>query len=147
MPDDFHVGVGSNNRDPNTTSNAIRYYDVRWIQLHPKWGVAPMMGNDIALLTLAKPVSQKLKVGRIRLPEIANDYPLPGHQVMAVGWGIVANFKPNVTVVGAVLLQGSMFNVISLAQCKKSAEKDNLPATKICVNSSKAAVCKVQASS
>jgi len=141
---DFRVGVGSNSRDPSEPNNSIRYYDVHLIQLHEKWGETLLMGNDIALLTLAKPVSRRLKVGRIRLPEDVNDHPLPGHPVMAIGWGITTNFKPVLKPVIPINMQGGLFRVIPLSQCKQPVEKEKLPATKICVDSSKSAVCKVK---
>jgi len=136
---EFHIGVGSHNRKPSA-GNPLKYYDVKTIQVHQLWAKNDKLEDDLALLTLRRSISVKLKVARINLPRSALDYPARGQAVMAIGWGVTSN---NVYGPSPQHLQGALVRILPLRECER-IDQTTMPNTKICIDASKRSVCSVR---
>ncbi|OQV15053.1 putative Chymotrypsinogen B2 [Hypsibius exemplaris] len=139
---DIIVGVGLHNRKTNDSQH---FFKVKSIQLHRLYNSTQgSFENDIALLTLAAPITSQptIKAGIIALPRNINeDYHKPSAAAFRlVGWGATKNPRPGQEIVLPLLLQGALVRVLSAAQCSTRA-KERMKASKICIDSGRTAVC------
>lgn len=122
----------------------MRYYDVKSIQLHQGWiSKGDKREDDIALLTLTRPIDRRLKVGKVALPRHKLDYPARGENVMAIGWGLTQNKAK----IAPSRLQGAPLRIHPLLDYGLADGSGDMPATKICVDASVRSVCNVRGES
>ena len=136
---EFLVGVGLHDR---TTKNTTHFVRVRKVVVHAWYDEENYLANDIALITLATPITTLIRRGirasAIHLPKSALDNPRIGSTVASVGWGWTSNDAQS----SSKLLQGATFPVLSVTECARLAEEREQSA-KICIDASKKALCRV----
>ena len=111
--------------------------------VHKDYVEEDFLVNDIAMITLATPISQRIAAGiratSISLPNSAQDNPPIGSVVTAIGWGRTQYHSDE----APRILQGVQLPVLSVAQCGlRAGEKEQ--ESKICTDSTNAAVCMVK---
>lgn len=134
--------MGLHDRNGGTPKNYMR---VRIIQAHPGYVnniTEQTVDNDLALITLAEPVSAALRgkgaARRINLPPDSASNPKQGSRLMAVGWGRtnVHNQRLPET------LQGAYLNVINRTECERRLGRE-MAWKKLCVDNTDASTCQV----
>ncbi|OWA53759.1 putative Chymotrypsinogen B [Hypsibius exemplaris] len=139
---DMIVGVGLHNRN---TNNSDHFFKVKLNHVHKNYGGERLSYvNDIALLTLATPITSRpaIKAGIIKLPRTIdenyhNDSTSP---FRIIGWGITKNVLPGIAIEAPLLLQGAVAKVISAKECSNRAA-ETLAGSKICIDSGRTAMC------
>ncbi|OQV15034.1 putative Chymotrypsinogen B [Hypsibius exemplaris] len=139
---DMIVGVGLHNRN---TNNSDHFFKVKLNHVHKNYGgELRSYDNDIALLTLATPITSRpaIKAGIIKLPRTINenyhnDSTAPFRMV---GWGVTRNDIPGYINETPLLLQGALAKVISAKECS-SRIGEKLAGSKFCIDSGRTAMC------
>ncbi|OWA50945.1 putative Anionic trypsin-1 [Hypsibius exemplaris] len=131
------VGVGLHDLRSARRSD---YFMVKSVRPHPHYTPLPNMRNDIAILTLTRPIPLNLRgktARRIDLPSSSDPGPRTGSRLLAIGWG------ENINRESPDLLQGARLRVISSSDCAdrimgriRYSFRD-----KICVDSTGADIC------
>ena len=119
--------------------------------IHTDYQADNYLTNDIALITLATPITtliqRGVRAGAIRLPLSALDNPEPRSNAIAIGWGLTTNIDDDADGTSDStpprLLRGAVFTVLSVLDCARRADERAQP-SKICIDASKKSICSVR---
>uniref|UniRef100_A0A4W3HPE5 Chymotrypsin-like elastase family member 2A n=1 Tax=Callorhinchus milii TaxID=7868 RepID=A0A4W3HPE5_CALMI len=108
----YRVALGEH--DLYEDEGTENYVDVNYIYLHPYWNPTDLtLGNDIALLHLADPVSEDSNIEIATLPTPGDTLP-SGHPCYITGWGLIQAGGN-----AAIRLQEALLPVVDHATCSR----------------------------